>query len=131
MDTCAATISDIAISEKAGWRVYNVYNPQVLKWKEDVLPVLREAGLKFKEVGAKEWVKMLERVPDAEKNPTFKLYDFFKEKYGTEMAERDVRFETRESEKESRTLRELKKLDGEWMKRVVRFWMVEAWGKAN
>lgn len=131
MDTCAATISDIAISERAEWRVYNVNNPKVLHWKADVLPALREAGLRFKEVGAKEWVRMLERVPDVERNPTFKLYDFFRGKYLTDMAERDIRFSTEEAEKESKSLREAERLDAGWMKRVLRFWMVEAWGKAN
>lgn len=96
-----------------------------------MLPALREAGLRFKEVDAKEWVRMLERVPDAVRNPSFKLYDFFKRKYLSDMAETDLRFSTDAAEEMSKSLREAKSLDAGWVKRVLKFWMVEAWGKAN
>ena len=62
--------------------VYHVQNSKTFRWTEDLLPALRQAGLKFETVPKREWVQRLrESDQDPQKNPTIKLLDFFTEKY--------------------------------------------------
>lgn len=62
--------------------VFHVQNRHAFHWTRDLLPALHRAGLNFKVVKQREWVRLLrESDPDPIKNPTFKLLDFFTQKY--------------------------------------------------
>lgn len=62
--------------------VYNLVNPAVFHWTNDLLPALRDAGLEFEVVDQREWIKRLrEGEQDPTKNPTVKLTEFFAGKY--------------------------------------------------
>ncbi|QMW40794.1 hypothetical protein G4B11_004074 [Aspergillus flavus] len=62
--------------------VYHVQNSKTFRWTEDLLPALRQAGLKFDILPKREWVQRLrESEQDPQKNPTIKLRGFFAEKY--------------------------------------------------
>ncbi|KOC07407.1 hypothetical protein AFLA70_31g004981 [Aspergillus flavus AF70] len=51
--------------------VYHVQNSKTFRWTEDLLPALRQAGLKFDILPKREF----------HRNPTIKLLGFFAEKY--------------------------------------------------
>ncbi|KAK7204879.1 hypothetical protein BZA70DRAFT_280239 [Myxozyma melibiosi] len=63
--------------------VYHINNPYTFRWTEDLLPALKRAGLQFKEVSQREWVRLLREEGDQDpvRNPTVKLLGFFEEKY--------------------------------------------------
>lgn len=62
--------------------VYHIQNTRTFHWTRDFLPALRAAGLQFRHVQQREWVKLLrESDPDPKKNPTIKLLGFFTDKY--------------------------------------------------
>lgn len=62
--------------------VYHVQNSRLFHWTEDLLPALRDAGLKFETVPQREWVQRLRNSEkDPKKNPTIKLLEFFADKY--------------------------------------------------
>ncbi|KAK1988206.1 hypothetical protein LZ30DRAFT_777058 [Colletotrichum cereale] len=51
-------------------------------WTFDLLRALRDAGLEFRIVSQREWVRRLRASdPDPERNPTYKLLGFFEAKY--------------------------------------------------
>jgi hypothetical protein len=95
VDVVARTVLDLArinepsstpstISTEVGDTsvVYHVQNSHVFHWTHDLLPALRDSGLKFETVSQREWVERLRNSEkDPEKNPTIKLLDFFAEKY--------------------------------------------------
>ncbi|KAI1500051.1 hypothetical protein F5X99DRAFT_387406 [Biscogniauxia marginata] len=77
----AQAITEIALSD-AGSVFANVTNHHLFDWTKDLLPMLRNAGLKFEEVTPKEWVRRLRASnPDPKVNPPIKLVDFFASKY--------------------------------------------------
>lgn len=86
--------------------VYHVQNPVTVRWTEDVLPALADAGLKFEIVNQREWVKRLrEGEQDPKINPTVKLVDFFANKYDNDRPGRSgLVFDTRRTEERSRAI---------------------------
>ncbi|KAL1616401.1 putative NRPS-like protein biosynthetic cluster [Neofusicoccum ribis] len=91
VDRCAEAVVELSAAARA-WAegpvggdegvVYHVQNSRTFAWTEDLLPALREAGLRFEVVGQREWVRRVrEGEQDPRKNPTVKLVDFFAEKY--------------------------------------------------
>lgn len=69
--------------------VYHVQNSKTFRWTEDLLPALRQAGLKFDILPKREWVQRLrESEQDPQKNPTIKLLGFFAEKYDNDAPSR-------------------------------------------
>lgn len=88
--------------------VYHVQNPMAVRWTEDVLPALAEAGLKFETVGQREWVQRLrDGEQDPKVNPTVKLLDFFAEKYDNDKPGRSgLVFETARTEERSKAIGE-------------------------
>lgn len=70
--------------------VYQVQNHRLFHWTRDLLPALQRAGLDFRVVGQREWVRLLrESDPDPIRNPTFKLVDFFTAKYDNDLPGRE------------------------------------------
>ena len=63
---------------------YNVRHPRPFHWTKDLLPTLAASGLPFEIVSIGEWIRRLESSEqDPETNPSIKLLDFWKEKYGS------------------------------------------------
>ncbi|KUJ18954.1 putative NRPS-like enzyme [Mollisia scopiformis] len=106
--------------------VYNLVSPRSLGWKEDFLKGLKEAGLGFEVVGREEWLKRLkESEADVERNPSRKLLGFWEVQGSGE--KRDVVFETRETEKRSKALREMGQLiEGDYVANLLKAWR-EVW----
>jgi hypothetical protein len=78
--------------------VYHVQNPQLFHWTRDLLPALRDAGLKFETLSQREWIPEL--------NPTIKLLDFFAKKYDNDNPGRkDLVFWTAKTQEESEAIR--------------------------
>jgi thioester reductase-like protein len=93
VDLCAKAIAQISLSAstKAGTAqpepdlVYHVLNPQNFSFKRDLLPALQRCGKlpPFEIVSAAEWLERLgNSEQDVEKNPSMKLVDFWRTKYG-------------------------------------------------
>jgi hypothetical protein len=87
--------------------VYHVQNSRLFHWTEDLLPALRNAGLKFETVSQREWVHRLRNSEkNPEKNPPIKLLDFFVEKYDNEKpGRRGLVFVTDKTAEETEAIR--------------------------
>lgn len=82
VDTVARAFADISLSDSPDI-VFNLVNSTAFHWTEELLPKLREAGLKLTQIDQQEWLKQLrESDPDPSVNPTIKLLDFYESKYG-------------------------------------------------
>jgi hypothetical protein len=107
--------------------VYHVQNPRLFHWTDDLLPALRDAGLKFETISQREWVQRLrgsEKNP--EKNPTIKLLDFFVEKYDNDKPGRKgLVFLTNQTAEETEAIRNGYDIVGSGL--VKKF--VESWKK--
>ena len=65
--------------------VFHLVNPRTFNWRTELLPALQQRSSlpSFDVVSPQEWLERLERSEqDPEKNPSIKLIDFWKAKYG-------------------------------------------------
>ncbi|KAH8890655.1 acetyl-CoA synthetase-like protein [Thozetella sp. PMI_491] len=87
--------------------VYQVQNNRLFHWTNELLPALQASGLAFRVVPQREWVQLLrDSDPDPVKNPTFKLLDFFAEKYDNDKPGRmGLEFDTVKTGEQSETIR--------------------------
>lgn len=101
-------VGTLGTSDPAHSAVFNVQNKRLFHWTRDLIPALKEAGLDFRTVPQREWVRLLQKSdPNPEANPTIKLVDFFTNKYDTDQPGRSgLVFETKAGEQESKTLAE-------------------------
>ena len=83
--------------------VYNFINPHTFSWTQDLLPALRNAGLRFGTVETQAWLQRLsqserdaaESEHNIEPNPALKLLEFWKRKYaGAEISALGTTLET-------------------------------------
>jgi hypothetical protein len=88
--------------------VFQVQNRHLFHWTRDLLPALQGAGLDFKIVKQREWVHLLrESDSDPIKNPTFKLLDFFTEKYDNDNPGREgLVFDTSKAAEQSEVVKD-------------------------
>ena len=92
VDACARACVDLAIGdgrEGDEGLVYHLVNPRTFSWKDDLLPALQkhERLPAFEVVSPREWLERLEQSEqDPEKNPSIKLLEFWKGKYGGAVA---------------------------------------------
>ncbi|MCJ1445536.1 MAG: hypothetical protein MMC23_006041 [Stictis urceolatum] len=140
IDKCAAAMVELAgvnavsgegAKEFDSETVYHVQNTKLFSWTEELLPALREAGLEFKTVPQKEWVRRLrDGEQDPVKNPTVKLLDFFTEKYDHGgVGRKGLVFETEKTGRDSETIRSGFDVVGSWLlSRCLDSWR-EAWGR--
>lgn len=95
VDSCAQAVVDIALSapdsdhsspgSSDASLVYHLVNPVTFSWTSDLLPALREYSKlpAFDIVTPEEWLQRLSQSEqDPMKNPSIKLIDFWKGKYG-------------------------------------------------
>lgn len=103
--------------------VYNLVSPKRFSWKEEFLPRLQEAGLEFEIVDREEWLRKLKNSEnDLAQNPSRKLVGFW-EAQSKSLQERKLVLETKETEKRSQALREMRPvLEGDYVKRLLEAW---------
>lgn len=89
VDECAKAVADISMNGTATGSdadlVYNLVNPQTFSWKHDLLPVLKKSSAlpDFEIVSPQDWLQRLANSDqDPETNPSIKLIDFWRSKYG-------------------------------------------------
>ncbi|KAI8941639.1 hypothetical protein NX059_002852 [Plenodomus lindquistii] len=113
VDVAASIILDVALAEQDAStdpeRVYHVLNPHRFHWTREMLPALRDAGLKFEILPTDQWMDRL-RTSDQDpvKNPPIKLLDWFEGKYGRKSSPAKqgiLEYLTTETEARSESLR--------------------------
>lgn len=145
VDQCARAIADIAMDAGATGSdpdlVYHLVNPHTFSWKHDLLPALKQSSAlsEFEIVSPQEWLRRLANSDqDPEKNPSIKLIDFWRSKYGNPRARLEAEtgpakggqlpaslvFETERTVRDCPSLRFVKDPVGEGlMLRYVESWM--------
>ena len=96
--------------------VYHLVNPRTFNWTRDFLPALKKCGAlpDFDIVSPQGWLRRLaESEQDAGKNPSIKLLDFWRSKYGkATVAADDAEVPTGLTFETKRTLMDCKALEG-------------------
>ncbi|EME79628.1 uncharacterized protein MYCFIDRAFT_156894 [Pseudocercospora fijiensis CIRAD86] len=90
VDACAKAVVELSLptSQPAGDAedvVYHLLNPSTFSWSSELLPMLRQhrAMPSFEVVAPSEWLERLANsVTDVNKNPSMKLLDFWRGRYG-------------------------------------------------
>ncbi|KAF2704788.1 male sterility protein [Pleomassaria siparia CBS 279.74] len=128
VDIVAKAVVEISFSD-AGAIVANVTNAKTFRWTEDLLPALRNSGLRFDEVEPKEWVRRLRTSSqDPVLNPPIKLVEFFASKYDKETFPVNKRtFETTTARKFSPSLDNAPVLNQELVTKFVQRFLASAW----
>ncbi|KAI0708669.1 putative NRPS-like enzyme [Earliella scabrosa] len=122
--------SDVAPAE-----VYNVINPHPIHWTRDLLPILREAGLRFEELPVRAWLERLRTAAATEdpvKNPSIKLLTFWEGKYGhIEEGKQDLKpevlWETGRARRWSNAMATVDKPGKKLLARIVSYFVNEGW----
>lgn len=115
VDQCAQAIIDIALDVSNASSevdlVYHLVNPETFSWKNDLLPALKKQSAlpDFEIVSPVDWLHRLETSEqDPEKNPSIKLIDFWKSKYGGDTSQQSedggLVFETKRTVQDSPSL---------------------------
>ncbi|KAK4496251.1 hypothetical protein PRZ48_012231 [Zasmidium cellare] len=121
VDVVAQTFIDIGCSNTEQ-RFFNLVNHNSFHWTEDLLPLLKKAGVEFEEVEQREWIKRLRASnPDPTANPPIKLVDFFASKYDSDDARPSLRYETTVAKEASEALRDVCVVDGELVGKIVTY----------
>jgi carbohydrate kinase (thermoresistant glucokinase family) len=127
VDVVASAFADIGLSSSDD-DVFNVVNPNVFHWSKDLLPALRQAGLKFEELQQQEWLRRLRASnPDPEVNPTMKLTEFFASKYDNDAPRRAASYETSNAEQLCPTLAATPSLNPALVAKFVQRFLQTSW----
>jgi hypothetical protein len=88
VDECARTVAELALGAGEPSSdvdlVYHLVNPRTFSWKHDLLPALKQGSALpgFGIVSPLEWLqKLAGSEQDPGKNPSIKLFDFWRSKY--------------------------------------------------
>ncbi|KAH8652683.1 hypothetical protein BGZ60DRAFT_497164 [Tricladium varicosporioides] len=125
--------------KRSNTEYFHLQNPNLANW-DDLIPAIKayytssypstdpchcKPKKKLEIVSWSEWIKRLEGssskdsiAVDLEKNPALHLLDFFQKMGSVESANMD----TKRARECSETMRELKAIDGEWMKKWLEQW---------
>lgn len=128
VDVVATCVNDISLSDTED-SFFNVVNPNTFHWTQDLLPNLKQAGLSFEKVSQREWIKRLRQSDtDVERNPTYKLVEFFASKYDHDgEAKAGLEYETRAVETLSPALRECAALTQDLVSKLVNQFLATSW----
>ena len=108
--------------------MFHVVNPKTCQWKDLIPTVQLQLGGQLSVVPMDEWVDRLHssiaaQKPDASTNPGMKLIDFFRSLVADKkIANKQVFLETAETERRSKSLRELEPVRPDWMKGWMKQW---------
>ncbi|KAJ5156597.1 hypothetical protein N7492_009400 [Penicillium capsulatum] len=131
VDVMAASIVDLSLSSNAA-DVMNVTNPTLGHWTQQLLPLLRNAGLDFEELPKQAWLQRLrESDQNPEVNPPIKLLEFFASKYDNDNPSRVFLFDTKNARAASPALRCVGGLDTALTSRFIEYFQTECWTKAR
>lgn len=131
VDTVADSIVDIMFSD-AESGVMNIVNHKTFHWTNDLLPLLKEAGLSFEEVSQRQWVDRLRNSnQDPEQNPPIKLVDFFANKYDTDKQRRSLMHDTARARQYSSSLRNAPVVDSVSMRKIIDRFRQTAWSSPS
>jgi carbohydrate kinase (thermoresistant glucokinase family) len=127
VDIVASAFADIALSDSND-SVFNIVNPNVFHWTEQLLPALRAAGLTFEEVDQREWLRRLRASdPDPATNPTVKLTDFFASKYENNASRRAAEYEISNVQQLSSALATTPPLASDLVSKFVQHFLKTSW----
>lgn len=131
VDVVAEAVADISLSD-SGSVFTNIANPKTFDWSRDLLPALRNAGLKFDELEPKEWVHRLRASnPDPAANPPIKLVDFFASKYDRDEFSPSKPFATEKACELSPALANASVLDQDFVNKFVSYFSNSSWKLAT
>ncbi|ETS75564.1 hypothetical protein PFICI_12508 [Pestalotiopsis fici W106-1] len=127
VDVVAQGVAEISLSHAQN-AFTNVTNHKTFSWQNDLLPALREAGLKFEEVEPKEWVRRLRASnPDPVLNPPIKLVEFFAGKYDKDEFAPSKQYSTSTARSISSSLDQGWTLDQDFVKKFVSQFLSDSW----
>lgn len=131
VDVMASSIIDLSLASNAAG-VMNVTNPSLSHWTHDLLPLLRQSGLKFEELPKQAWVQRLRASnQDPEVNPPIKLLEFFASKYDNTKPSRSVLYDTKNAQAVSPALASAKALDFSLVSQFIRYFRARCWSKSK
>ncbi|RAL12493.1 acetyl-CoA synthetase-like protein [Aspergillus homomorphus CBS 101889] len=121
VDVLAASVIDLTLAPVAN-DVLNVTNPNLNHWGKDLLPLLRQAGLRFETLSPREWVRRLQQSSrDPDVNPPIKLVEFFASKYDKESPSRVLLYDTKQAQAAAPALRQAGGLTLDLVRRFVSY----------
>lgn len=127
VDVMAASIVELSLSPTAA-EVANVTNPHLSHWSQQLLPLLRNAGLEFEELPKQAWLQRLkESDQDPEVNPPIKLLEFFTSKYDNNDPSRVLLYDTKNAQAASPALTSAGNLDTALTSRFLEYFKTQCW----
>lgn len=130
VDTIASSVIEATLSSKAA-EVMNVTNPNLNHWTQDLLPLLKQAGLTFDALPKREWLARLRAsTPDPTINPPTKLLNFFENKYDNESSARVLLYDTKKCQSAAPSLRNAAGLNREFVIRFIQYFRRKAWSSS-
>ncbi|KAI1205130.1 uncharacterized protein F4807DRAFT_464950 [Annulohypoxylon truncatum] len=124
VDGVAATVADLALSEKANSPIYHIDNPVGQPWEEMVPVLAEELGIPGENIlPFTEWIRKVKRSPLAmeTENPALRLVDFL-EKHLTRMSCGGIVLDTAKTVKHSPTLAAQGPVAADTARRYLRAW---------
>lgn len=140
VDICAAAVLELCDCASVR-EVYNISNPSRIRWIDDFLPALNDAGLSFAVVSPSTWIANLRSYAEdlgssaGVRNPAVKLLDFWTRRYGNDDDLKcEATFDTAAAQGHSVSLREFTKIQDVndmmsqgYVQRFVETWRAD-WG---
>lgn len=131
VDVMARSIIELSLSPDAA-EVMNVTNPALSHWTQQLLPLLRKAGLEFEELPKQAWLQRLrESDQDPEANPPIKLLEFFAAKYDNSNPSRVLLYDTKNAQAVSPALASAGSLDAAFTSRFVDYFQTQCWKQST
>ncbi|KAL4867350.1 hypothetical protein BDV12DRAFT_209938 [Aspergillus spectabilis] len=131
VDTIASSVIEATLSP-IGAEVMNVTNPTLNHWTQDLLPLLRQAGLTFDALPKREWLARLRASnTDPTLNPPIKLLDFFTIKYDNDSPSRVLLYDTKKIQSAAPSIRNAAGLTLDSVTRFVQYFRQQAWSRTS
>lgn len=131
VDIVASSVIDLTMAPSgSAVEVANVTNPTLIHWTKDLLPLLRDSGLTFDELSAREWLdKLRNSEQDPLTNPPIKLLEFFASKFDNDNPPAGRRvYETSIAQVHAPSLRYAGAISKTLVGRFVRYFRTSCWG---
>jgi thioester reductase-like protein len=107
--------------------VFNLINPRTINWNRDIIPYLRQAGLKFDVCDPSTWLERLQAFNDPVANPPLKLLEHFKRRFESPRTRHSVEFETQKSQRWSETFSKVQAPDQALVTKMIRQFTMTSW----
>ncbi|KAL4922531.1 hypothetical protein BDW62DRAFT_217337 [Aspergillus aurantiobrunneus] len=131
VDTIASSVIEATLSP-TGAEIMNLTNPTLNHWTQDLLPLLKQAGLTFDHVPKREWLDRLRKSDlDPTVNPPIKLLDFFANKYDNDSPARVLLYDTKKSQSAAPSLRNATGLTQDFVTRFIQYFRRQVWSSPS